>query len=465
MEQERKTEKGSALYLTVTGVFFLFIFIVFIFFPRPAYSELEKRDLEEFPAFEDYRDNLSGYTSGISQWFSNTQPYRDHLLTMSMGVRDGLKAQFRNNEDVVSFHATEDNMETEEAPEAPKAETEEMAAADMDMAAENAKIANSGIVVVGKAPNARAMMAFGGSPSAVNSYINTVNHYAKEFPGKNVYTIISNSQGEFYMPPKVSNRNKPVGPVLEHIQENLDPSVNYVDVYSALKAHQNEYIYLRTDHHWSPLGAYYAAQAFAKKAGVPFKNLDSYDKNVVHGFVGSMYGYSKDISVKNSPEDFVYYTPKDLNYKTTFVKYKTDKNTQTTSESAPYESEFFIKMNDGNANAYGTFMGGDHFLVHVETGTPSDRKLLIIKDSFGNAVPGYLFYSFGDIHVVDFRYFTRNIKEYIEKNGITDIAFVFNIFNVCNSNTFKKVDNFLTQKNGSSSSTTQKEEKKDKKKA
>ena len=73
--------------------------------------------------------------------------------------------------------------------------------------------------------------------------------------------------------------------------------------------------------------------------------------------------------------------------------------------------------------AYCTFMGGDSKIVKVETNAGTGRKLVILKDSFGNALPPFLFASFDEIHVVDMRYFTHNMVEYVNENGITDILF------------------------------------------
>lgn len=455
VQKQEAVNKGAVTYLSITGAFFLVIFAIFTFFPRPEYSELEKRDLQTFPKFEEHKNNLPGYTAAISDWFSNTEPFRDSFLTMSMGLRNSMKFNFRSDDDAVSFIATADSMEgAQDARQ--EVLDDEFAGVDEldigDLAEENAKVANAGIIVAGNAPNARAMMAFGGSEKSAATFISTVNKYAETFPNQNIYVLVAPSSGEYYMPEKVKSRNKPEGPMLENIKQNIAPGVKYVNAHDALKLHAHEDIFLRTDHHWAPLGAFYAAEQLAKTANVPFKGLDSYDQNVVHRFVGSMYGYSKDISVKNSPEDFVYYTPKGLDYTTTFVTYNTNKAFQVTGVSAPYKSSYFKKYSDGNGSAYCTFMGGDQHLVHVQTGTPSNRKLLIIKDSFGNAIPGYMFYSFSDVHVVDFRYFNRNMKKYVEENGITDIAFVFNVFNVCNSTTFKKVERFLSLRDGEISS-------------
>lgn len=457
------SRQGNILYLVMTGGFFLTLFIVFIFLPRPAYSELEKRELGGFPKFEEYKDNLAGYTADISNWFSNTQPHRDDFLTMSMNLRNSMKFNFRSDEDAVSFIATGDGMEEGMAGDVlvPMDFAETEVHDPESLKDENAKVGNAGVIVAGNAPNARAMMAFGGVPGSGSSFVSMANNYASTFPNVNLYAVIASGAGEFYMPEKVAGRNKPETPVLDHIKSGLAPGVKYVNVHDALEAHKGEDIFLRTDHHWAPLGAYYAAKAFAATAGVPFKNLDSYDRHVIKGYVGSMYGYSKDINVKNSPEDFVYYTPRGIDYKADFITYKTNSDFQITGTSGPYPSPFFKTFKDGSGGAYCTFMGSDQCTVHVSTGTKNGRKLLIIKDSFGNAVPGYLFYSFSDIYIVDFRYFNKNMKKYVADNGITDIAFILNIFNVCSGSSTLKINRFLTQGDGTLASETKEEKPKE----
>ncbi|MDE6023314.1 MAG: hypothetical protein K2G13_07410 [Muribaculaceae bacterium] len=221
-----------------------------------------------------------------------------------------------------------------------------------------------------------------------------------------------------------------------------------MDIYDELRKHKKEDIYLRTDHHWSPLGGYYAAKKFAETAGVPFKGLEAYDTNVLKKFVGTMYSYSKDISVKNAPEDFVYYTPNQVTYDAEFVSYFLNKNFKIIRETKPYKSSFFKKFKDGSGNAYLTFMGSDQAFVKVKTSTPGNRKVLVIKDSYGNAVPGNLFYSFNEVHVIDFRYFTHNLKDYVTKNGITDIVVCFNVFNAYSNGSAAKVKKMLTQGDG-----------------
>lgn len=449
MEESRKhvhPKSAHWVYVVIISLVFAAFTVVFLFFPRTEYSELEKRDLASFPNPAEYSGNISRLPADISQWFSDSEPYRDQFMTMSMQIRNLIALRRGNPEDQISFKPTDPATETTSSSETDY--DEELLPSGNPMADENAKLSNSGTIVIGAGDNVRALMAFGGTQSSAGNFTRAVNRYAEAFPGQNLYALVAPLATEFYLPTKGASFSKPQKPVIDNIRENLNPKVKFVDAYSYLAAHTNEDIYLRTDHHWAPLGAFYAAKAFARTAGVPFKELDSYEPHVIHRFVGSMYGYTKDIAVKNAPEDFVYYKPNDLNYKSIFTTFNTNKNYQITSASKPYESEFFKKFKDGSGNAYLTFMGSDQNLVKVTTDSGSPRKLLIIKDSYGNALPGYLFYSFGEVHVVDFRYFPYNIKQYVADNGITDILLAFNIFNACGSAAANKITAFIDKPTG-----------------
>lgn len=447
-----KHHRAHEVFIVIVSLMMIALCVIFVFLPRSTYSELEKRDLTKFPELSEFNGNPREYTAKISSWFSDSEPYRDRFMTLSMMIRDMLKFSFRPAEETVSFRPIAETTSATDGTDddAPGQEFTN------PLAEENAKVASKGIIVVGSGNNVRALMAFGGKGYHTESYINLCGEYAETFPDVQIYAMVAPSATEFYLPEKAKNCSSPQLPVLEYIREHLPANVKYVDVYSELAAHVDEDIYLRTDHHWGPLGGYYGAKAFARTAGVPFKDLSNYETRTVHGVVGSMYGYSNDISVKNSPEDFTYYMPKGLDYTTTYITYKLNADYQVVSQSGPYKGQYFHHFKDGAGGAYCTFMGGDQHLVKIETGINTNRKLLIIKDSFGNAVPSNLFYSFSEIHVVDFRYFKYNMKEYVKNNGITDLILFFNVFNVCGSTGTSKVRKFLTQPSGDFSVTPKK---------
>lgn len=432
------------MYLALVGAVVAIIALVFAFFPRSEYSELEKRDLASFPNAADYQGRENEYPAAISQWYSDSEPFRDMIMSANMTLRGAMRMQFGSDEEVVSIKApvaeTAANEPVEETIEA--AETSE---AENPLAEENAKIANAGIIIVGKGENVRALMAFRASPARAQAYVDLINHLAETFPNARVYAMPAPLATEFYLPEKAQKNSGPQRPVLNYVRDHLASGARFVDVYAALAPHVAEDIYLRTDHHWAPLGAHYAAKELARVAGVPFPDLSAYDQKVVHKFVGSMFGYSGDIAVKNAPEDFVYYTPKGLEYTTTYITYHLNKKYEVASASKPYTGQFFHHYKDGSGGAYSTFMGGDQHLVKVTTSTPGSRRLLIIKDSYGNAIPSNLFFSFAEVHVVDFRYFKLNLKNYIENNKITDIVVAFNVFNTVSSAAAAKVRKYLTQ--------------------
>ncbi len=465
---DSKGKHGAAvMYIVIVGIFFVILTAVFVFFPRTKYSELEKRDLAEFPDISDIekiKENPGKFTASVSSWFSDTEPYRDELMTMSMKIRGGMKADFRSDEETVSFRPADTGTSDSESDESATSiredeksiddasddqhQSEDENSDEEDINDGKAKLGSSGTIIIGKGDKVRALMAFGGTVKGGGGYVDLLNTFADEFPGRNIYAMVAPLATEYYLPEKAAKASNPQKPFIYSIRDRLSPKVKFVDIYDELLKHKKEDIYLRTDHHWAALGGYYAAKKLAETAGVPFKSLDAYDRHVIKNFVGSMYGYSKDISVKNAPEDFVYYTPNQVNYDSEFVAYTLNKNFKITRESKPYKSAFFKKFKDGTGNAYLTFIGTDQAYVKVKTSTPGNRKLLIIKDSYGNAVPGNLFYSFNEVHVIDFRYFTHNLKDYVTKNGITDIAVCFNVFNAYSSGSASKVKKMLTQKGG-----------------
>ena len=438
--------KRSYIYLSIVLAIYALFVIVFTTFPRSTFSPLEKRELATFPV--PTLDNIKSgeFTSKISEWFSDSEPYRDSFMAMSMIFGDNMKLRlFNNAQSNIKFHAATKG-----------ATPDEMGATNMDdveqftntvNADDSYKKARRGIIITGEGNNVRALSAYGGGPEGGVKFAEACNEYNRVFGNQaKVYCLVVPTAIEYYCPDAAKSVTKPQLPTIKAINERLDEGVIPINAYSALAKHVNEPIYSRTDHHWSPLGAYYTAQEFARVAKVPFRDLSNYDKKVVHGFVGSMYGYSHDIALKNAPEDFIYYVPRGVQYTTTYINYKLSKNFGVVGEQPETQGEFFYTYPDGSNGAYCTFMGGDTKLTHVNTSTKNGRRLLIIKDSYGNALPGYLFFSFEDIHVVDFRYFSKNMKKYIEQNHITDILIQQGIFRAYSGG--EGIKNFITQPDG-----------------
>lgn len=279
----------------------------------------------------------------------------------------------------------------------------------------------------------RAIDLYGGGYERGQNYAETLNQL-KTLVGDqvNVFSLVAPTAVSFYLPENLSYMAGSEWDNIDHLNGFFDGIIP-VDAYTALSKHTNEDIYFRTDHHWQPLGAYYAAEEFAKTALVPFAPLSDYETIAMEGYVGTMYGYSdENPEVKNHPDVFTYYKPKN-DYTTTYY---------TQSLTDPYEAGLFLKSLDDIpvVSWYLVFMGGDDEVAHVHTDVGNGRKLVIVKDSYGNAVVPCLTNSFEDIWVVDMRYFEGSISQLVKDEGLTDVLFCMNSFSATGDNQYKLAD-------------------------
>ena len=324
-------KRGIIFVAVITLVYGAFT-AAFNLLPRSTFSELEKRELQRFPSFT--LDSLAdgSYAGAISSWYSDTEPYRDTFMFLSMQFKDLLGVRF--GEKNIQYVASDSDVAVETAGEEPDpvlaADTVKTVKAFEPAATEGtaddvAKVASSGIILVGSGENVRALMGFFGTERGGAKYAEVINQYGAAFGNSvRIWCMPIPTSTEFYCPEEAAKFTKKQWPVFNSVFTNLSNGVKAVDIYSVLAEHTDEPIYLRTDHHWAPLGAYYAAQQFARQAGVPFEDLYTYEEHVVHNFVGSMYGYSHNIAVKKAPEDFDYYIPTEVEYTTTYVNYTLD---------------------------------------------------------------------------------------------------------------------------------------------
>lgn len=448
-------------FIAIVGGVFALLAMVFITFPRSTFSQLEKRDLARFPDYSHAALFSGEFTRDVSSWFSDSEPYRDHFMGLHMYIKDGMGVKI-GGDDAVTFVAEEPAPEeTPAKPDATELERGNRDIADVGQIGANApaKVASAGIIVAGEEPAVRAMMVYKGEASGGKAWAEAANFYHKKLGDKvQIYCMVIPTPIEYYCPEKVKARTYRQLPTIKNIYSLLNESIKAVDVYTPLGQHASEPIYFRTDHHWTPLGAYYAAQKFAEVAGVPFRTIDQFEKHSRPGFVGSMFGYSKDVSVKKSPEEFAFYTPKDTTFVTTYRSFALDSAFHVKSQSAPFKGKFFMPDKFKGGASYSMFMGGDAKVTKVETSGTPGRRLMIIKDSFGNALPPFLFGSFEQVHVIDHRYFIDNLEKYIRDNGITDLVMVNNIFNAYSSGVAQAYRTILTQTPGSKSKKQQQQE-------
>lgn len=271
-----------------------------------------------------------------------------------------------------------------------------------------------GIKIIGRNGHYMGLMGCWGTIENCEQYADAVNRAAKNLPDVNVFSMVIPTSSEFYTPDDVTGFTASQKNKIDHITERLAGAVN-ADAYSALAAHQDEPVYTRTDHHWQPLGAYYAAEAFAKVSGMEaeFAALSEYKAVVKEGYMGSLYNYSKSANLYSDPEAFtMYISPNDESLKTVYYD---------TSFQNPYDSDLFVSRDAGAY--YCSFLGSDDRIAEITTDCDNGRCLVIFKESYGNALAPFLTTCFEKIYVCDVRYFDIDPYEFCKNVGATDLLF------------------------------------------
>lgn len=404
-------------------------FVYLLFFKRDTVSHEENRNLTEFPKFS-VESYLKGeYTEGIANYYDDTVPNRSFFKTVISkyimplkGVKYGGSGD--DGDGVELYNTAKDN--SQEQPKENPTESKQTTVSgttgtgtitttttaetlpDANVAAANGELANNILVV-----NKRGIMLYGGAWGNEIKYAEDVNAY-KEALGKdiNVYSMVLPTSVSYYLPENYLDLVESEKKDLDSIEENLKDVIN-VDAYTALLKHKQEALYSRTDHHWQPLGAYYASQEFAKVAGVDFADISEYNKHVLSGYVGTLYGYTKSSTLLENPEPFIYYEPKT----------DVEVTQYTSSFTNPTETELLLNPDTLDNSSYYLVFGMDDNIRHVKTQCKNGRTLVIFKDSYGNALLPFLTSSFENIYLCDVRYFDINAKSFIEEVEATDVLF------------------------------------------
>lgn len=215
--------------------------------------------------------------------------------------------------------------------------------------------------------------------------------------------------------PSVQARIADQGEIQDKVASHMDPSVNFVDVYSEMYAHRDEYLFFKSDHHWTQLGAYYAYRAFAQSLGMTPTELSDLNYAVINdSYSGSMYTFTKDSRVKN--------------FKDTIESWTTKKKMTMTVTTSYGGVNTYDSCLTPYGNNYVSFIAGDNpYTVINVPENPQDKNILVLKDSFGNAFVPFLCEHYGNIIVVDVRYTDMNVYEHLKDYGLTDIVFVNNV--------------------------------------
>ncbi|MBR5559592.1 MAG: hypothetical protein IKU72_05045 [Oscillospiraceae bacterium] len=432
---------GFCIALFVLGLFALLL-------QKPDFSEVEKRELAKIPTPTVETVFSARFMKDFTAWYADTFPWRDsfittgHMIEDTRGIRpDDVKvyegkAPSASADPVVK--PSEETSRPEEprrrpqrvpvvqpeqpeisqpeavVPEEPKPDhIEVVPPSDED---DVGYLMDNGIFVFGD----RAVNLFGGSQRMADFYASTLNSYVEELDSSvQTYNIVVPCSAEFYLPMRYRSRSADQWDNISYIYSQLDERIKTVDAYNALAAHADEYIYFRTDHHWTALGAYYAYEVFCKEAGFTPVPLSDMEARTREGFLGTFYTQTGDQKLQQNPDSLTYYIP-DVEYQS-YMRLKDQPDSLTRMPGIWGEMASMT-------NSYSIFLYGDFPMEKIVTENQNGRKIVVVKESYGNAFVPFLLSHYEEIYVVDQRYFQTSLMDLIKENGITDLLFINNIF-------------------------------------
>ena len=429
---KKRARIDKMISLKMSLIFFAFMLLIAILLlvvPRSTISNIEKRNLAEWPSFSLASYFSGDYTSGITEFYDDTVPARDSFKNLGYTIKSLFGISSADTAEVIGNVTKRDTETTEETTEEAAAEgesSEEETTTEAETEEETNKnnytLANAdatledGILVVYQDGHYRALALSGvGYESLYCDVVNEVR--ASISDDVNIYFMPVPLAAQYYLPANYSDYSVDQKSVFQEYMDNMDSGITCIDIIDVLDNHNAEPIYLRTDHHWAPLGAYYAAREFANAAGVPFADLDTYRKIEREGYVGTMYSFTESANILNDPETFVY-------YQGTTSKYVVDYY----DEAFSYSWTGSLFFDTDISSSYCSYLGSDQLIAKITTDVNNGRKLLVIKDSYGNAQIPFYTASFEEIYVIDQRYFDLNLINFINYTGVTDVLFTHNTF-------------------------------------
>ena len=248
----------------------------------------------------------------------------------------------------------------------------------------------------------------------LSSFLNDMlNEYGKKhvscimIPSKTL--AMSNKLPRFV---KAPNQEK----VIEGLREKLSDKDILIDLCDEMQKHQNEYIYYRTDHHWTTLGAYYGYTAWAGATGqASVHDEEHYQRKVIfNDFYGTTYNK---VHVK-VPADSV---------ELFHIAGENKVLVEMDNDGVKYETMYFTDEALQGFNRYNIFFSKNTFKIEISKKTLTGRTLLLIKDSFANCFVPFLTEDYDHIIMIDYRYGKTPIGKIIsEYEDITDVLVMFN---------------------------------------
>ncbi|WP_139892145.1 DHHW family protein [Bacillus sp. D386] len=230
---------------------------------------------------------------------------------------------------------------------------------------------------------------------------------------------------EYQLPDYIESRANELS---DELSKGFNEDVNLLDLRSAIEPHMDEEnMYFYTDHHWKPKAAYYAYSEIIRNMNMQIPDIgqplpmSSYNwREDITPFYGSE---ARKVGRENiSQADTITIVEKKSEGKPLEISYRGKSN-------QPLFNEEVLKKEDVYTNRYVSYFSGDVPEGIIQNpNVQNGKRVLILKDSYANAMIQFFPSHFEETRILDLRYYKHmTVKDYINKNDIDAVVFVHNI--------------------------------------
>ena len=366
----RKEGRRSGYPLLCTGLLLLIGVSVFnLFWPKRTQIELENRRAAQFPDFR-LEDLLDGsWQSDFSRWMQDQFLLRDQWINAQRAT------------DEIAFQKVEE-----------------------------------GGILLGKDRwmFTKLFTVPDSTLAQMNKNVEAVADFAANYPGKVTFLLVPSASAIY---PEELPAGAPMideNAMLDDIFARVGESAAVLDLRDTFTACKDEYLYFKTDHHWTPHGAYRAYEQFCALKGLTPFDTSAQQPVTVSGFQGTHYSATRLWNVEDDVINYYLFENPMTIYRITGE-----------AQYEPQTTEPLINTDKFNTrDKYAAFLDGNNGYSVIEgNGTGS---ILVVKDSYANSFVPYLTQNYAKIGVVDFRNFKYGLDSTIEQEGYDEVLILYN---------------------------------------
>lgn len=199
--------------------------------------------------------------------------------------------------------------------------------------------------------------------------------------------------------------------------------IELIDDFKSLA--DTEQLYYRTDHHWTSQGAYECYKILGDRMGFTPTDKASFDIEKYDGFFGTNYSKSA-----------LWFTPGETLeiWNNTSRPGDSVEMVITEGGEVSVSDSLFFRKNLETTDQYTAFLDGNHAFVTIKNSSAeTDKKLLLLRDSYSHCLAPFLADNYAEIILVDVRYYLESVSEIVNKENIDEILLLYSLDSIVNS--------------------------------